>query len=149
MLRVLKIALYTPKFSLTVFSWVCFVLPGTHWEEKAVSAPNQFLVSGVSLFHQQCSPRVAVLRVIPSCPSESRTPSIFLISRSLSSPFAQSFYFQSLGIALSHGLATAFQKCERCLFSLAGKNHFGLTKSLHGQHQTGLPVLSFPSPLPG
>lgn len=46
MLQVLKIALYIPKFSLTVFSCVCFVILGTYWEAKAVSAPNQLLVSG-------------------------------------------------------------------------------------------------------
>lgn len=40
---------------------------------------------------------------IPSCPSELGTPSITLISRSLSSRFALSFYFQSLGTALSPG----------------------------------------------
>lgn len=60
-----------------------------------------------------------------------------------SKPVPLSFYFQSLGTAFSHGLATAFQKCERCLFSPAGKNHFGLTKSLHGQHQPDRPSCPF------
>lgn len=78
--------------------------------------------------------------LIPSCPSELGTPSISLISRSLSSRFALPFYFQSLGTALSPGGSGHPKE------SLSGEDNLGLTEWLHGPHQPGLPVLSFPLP---
>lgn len=79
MLQVLKIALYIPKFSLTVFSCVCFVLPGTFWEAKAVSAPNQLLFQDTFVIPPAVLSSCSSARVILSCPSEPGTPSTFLI----------------------------------------------------------------------
>lgn len=93
MLPVLKIALYIPKiqFNCVFLCMFCYTWDILGSKSSICSKPWSSICSlfqDTFVIPLAVLPRVAVTSLIPSCPSEPGTLSIFVISRSLSSPFA-------------------------------------------------------------